>query len=236
MDLVQVLPRLHMFRFPIGQAYLWRDEDELTLIDAGDVNAAAPIEEAVRGLGLDPAAIRRIVITHCHRDHFGAAGELSARYGAEVVAHRLDAPVIRGELPTPEPVLLDWELPLYEHALTVPKAPSTRVDREVGDGDVLDFGGGAVVVHSPGHTDGSISVHLPRHGVLFTGDSVAGVGQVMVGVFNTDRERALASFRRLAGLAADTVCFGHGDPLTKDAAAVMKASADRDSGLQVEHG
>ncbi|MEV8525320.1 MBL fold metallo-hydrolase [Streptomyces sp. NPDC052000] len=236
MDLVEVLPRLHMFRFPIGQAYLWRDGDELTLVDAGDLNAAAPIEEAIRGLGLDPAAIRRIVITHCHRDHFGAAGELAERYGAEVIAHRLDAPVIRGESAMPEPVLLDWEVPLYERGLTLPEAPSTRVDREVGDGDALGFGDGAVVVHSPGHTDGSISVHLPRHGVLFTGDSVAGVGQVMVGVFNTDRERALASFRRLAELGADTVCFGHGDPLTENAAAVMKTSADRDSGLQVEHG
>ncbi|MFG3281028.1 MBL fold metallo-hydrolase [Streptomyces sp. NPDC048111] len=236
MDLIAVRPHLYMFRFPIGQAYLWHDEDGLTLVDAGDVNAAAPIEEAVRGLGFDPAALRRIVITHGHRDHYGAAGELADRHGAEVIAHRLDAPVVRGETPTPEPVLLDWELPLYEHALTVPEAPPTRVDREVADGEVLDFGGGAVVVHSPGHTDGSIAVHLPRHGVLFTGDSVAGVGQVMLGVFNTDRERARASMRRLAALGADTVCFGHGDPLTEDAAAVLKASADRDSGLQIEHG
>ncbi|MFF1476946.1 MBL fold metallo-hydrolase [Streptomyces sp. NPDC058301] len=227
MDLVQVTPELHMFRFPIGQAYLWRDGDELTLVDAGDINAAAPMEKAIVGLGLDPAAIRRIVITHGHRDHYGAAGELAERYGAEVIAHRLDAPVIRGERPVPEPDLLEWELPLYEHALTVPEAPPTRVDREVEDGEVLDFGGGAVVVHSPGHTDGSIGVHLPRHNVLFTGDCVAGVGQVMLGVFNVDRAQAQASFRRLAALAPTVACFGHGDPLTRDTAKVLRETAEQ---------
>ncbi|MFE9855323.1 MBL fold metallo-hydrolase [Streptomyces sp. NPDC005780] len=236
MDIVEVLPQLHMFRFPIGQAYLWRDGTELTLIDAGDVNAASAIEDAVRGLGHDPAGIARIVITHGHRDHFGAAQELADRHDAEILAHRLDAPVIRGEEEIGDPVLLDWERPLYEHGLTVPVAPPTRVDTEVSDGAVLPFGGGARVVHSPGHTPGAIGIHLPRHGVLFTGDCVAEAGRVMLGVFNIDREQALASFRRLAALEATTVCFGHGEPLTEDAVAVMRASADRDSGLQVEHG
>ncbi|MFF1838955.1 MBL fold metallo-hydrolase [Streptomyces sp. NPDC058231] len=236
MDLVEVLPRLHMFRFPIGQAYLWRDGSDLTLIDAGDINAAPAIEDAVRGLGLDPDGISRIVITHGHRDHYGAAQELADRYDAEILAHRLDAPAIRGEEQIPDPVLLDRERPLYERALTVPAAPPTRVDREVSDGDELDFGDGARVVHCPGHTPGSLAVHLPYHGVLFTGDCVAGVGKVMLGVFNTDRAEALVSFRRLAALTPSTVCFGHGDPLTADAAAVLRTSADRDSGLQVEHG
>ncbi|MEV0784491.1 MBL fold metallo-hydrolase [Streptomyces sp. NPDC050423] len=235
MDLVEVLPRLHMFRFPIGQAYLWRDGAELTLIDAGDIDAAPAIEYAVRGLGLDPARISRIVITHGHRDHYGAAQELADRHGAEILAHRLDAPVIRGEEEIGDPVLLDWEVPLYEHGLTVPVAPATRVDRELSDGSTIDFGGGARVIHSPGHTPGSIGVHLPAHGVLFTGDCVAGVGQVMLGVFNIDREQAVASFQRLAALEPATACFGHGDPVTVGTAAVLRTSADRDSGLQVEH-
>jgi glyoxylase-like metal-dependent hydrolase (beta-lactamase superfamily II) len=231
MDFVQVLPQLHMFRFPIGQAYVWRDGDELTLVDAGNRHSAPLIEKALRGGGLDPRGLRRIVLTHCHRDHVGAAGELARRYGAEVLAHRLDAPVVRGEEPVPEPVLLEWEIPLYEHGLTVPPAPPTRVDRELEDGDVLGFGGGAVVVHSPGHTDGSIGIHLPHHDVLFTGDCVAGVGDVMLGVFNVDRALAKVSMRRLASLAPSTVCFGHGDPLTENAAARLSASADRDAGL-----
>ncbi|MBQ1109302.1 MBL fold metallo-hydrolase [Streptomyces anulatus] len=226
MDLVEVLPQLHMFRFRIGQAYLWRDGTELTLIDAGDIDSAAAIEDAIRTLGLDPAGIRRIVITHGHRDHYGAAQELADRHGAEIIAHALDAPVVRGERPVPEPDLLDWELPLWEHGLTVPEAPPTRVDREVTGGEVLPFGDGARVVHAPGHTAGSIAVHLPLHGVLFTGDTVASVERVMLGVFNVDRAEAAATFRRLAALAPRTVCVGHGDPLTENAAAEMVAAAN----------
>ncbi|MFC8625502.1 MBL fold metallo-hydrolase [Streptomyces anulatus] len=226
MDLVEVLPQLHMFRFRIGQAYLWRDGTDLTLIDAGDIDSAAAIEDAIRTLGLDPAGIRRIVITHGHRDHYGAAQELADRHGAEIIAHALDAPVVRGEHPVPEPDLLDWELPLWEHGLTVPEAPPTRVDREVTGGEVLPFGDGARVVHAPGHTAGSIAIHLPHHGVLFTGDTVASVERVMLGVFNVDRAEAAATFRRLAALAPRTVCVGHGDPLTENAAAEMEAAAN----------
>jgi glyoxylase-like metal-dependent hydrolase (beta-lactamase superfamily II) len=227
MDLITLTPRLHMFRFPIGQAYLWQDaDDDLTLVDSGDVNAAPAIEAGIRSLGLDPAHIRRIVLTHCHPDHIGSAGELADRHGAAVVAHRLDAPVIRGETSAPEPVLLDWEKPMYEHALTVPPAPATHIDREVVDGDGLDFGDGAVAVHIPGHTEGSIGVHLPRHSVLFTGDTVARTDRVILGVFNADRARTVESMRRLAGLKPSVVCFGHGEPLTRDAAAVLSAAAD----------
>ncbi|WP_046778039.1 MBL fold metallo-hydrolase [Streptomyces yangpuensis] len=228
MDLVEVLPsRLHMLRFPIGQAYLWQDGEALTLIDAGNVESAARIEGAIRSLGLRPERLERIVLTHCHRDHVGAAGELAARWGARVLAHRLDAPVIRGERPVPEPVLLDWEIPLYEHGLTVPEAPPTRVDRELEDGDALGFGDGAYVVHAPGHTDGSIGIHLPHHGVLFVGDCIAAAGPLMLGVFNVDRGRAVESFRRLAALAPSVACFGHGDPLTVDTApALAKAAAE----------
>ncbi|WP_030759297.1 MBL fold metallo-hydrolase [Streptomyces sp. NRRL F-2664] len=226
MDLVEVLPnRLHMLRFPIGQAHLWQDGADLTLVDAGNVASAAEIEGAIRSLGLLPERLERIVLTHCHRDHVGAAGELAGRWGAQVLAHRLDAPVIRGERPVPEPVLLDWEVPLYAHGLTVPEAPPTRVDRELEDGDALGFGDGAYVVHAPGHTDGSIGVHLPHHGVLFAGDCIAAVGPPMLGVFNVDKARAVGSFRRLAGLAPRVACFGHGDPLTVDTAAALAGAA-----------
>ncbi|KOG27938.1 MULTISPECIES: MBL fold metallo-hydrolase [Streptomyces] len=219
--LTRITPRLHLLDFSIGQAYLWRDGEELTLIDAGWVGSAPAIAEAIRTAGLDPAGLRRIVLTHCHRDHVGAAGELAELYGAEIIAHRLDAPVVRGEAPVPDPDLLEWEVPLFEHGLTVPEAPPTRVDREVEDGEEFGFGDGTVVVHTPGHTPGSIAVHLPRHGVLFTGDTVATVQGVTFGVFHVDRALAMDSMRTLAKLRPSVLCCGHGAPVVTDAADLL---------------
>ncbi|MFE3071363.1 MBL fold metallo-hydrolase [Streptomyces sp. NPDC059247] len=224
MEPTRITSRLHLLDHSIGQSYLWRDGDELTLVDAGWAGTADRTAEAIRRAGGDPERLRRIVLTHCHRDHVGAAGELADRYGAEILAHRLDAPVVRGEAPVPEPDLLDWEVPLFQHGLTVPEAPPTRVDREVEDGEELGFGDGAVVVHTPGHTPGSIAVHLPRHGVLFTGDTVASVRGVTFGVFHVDRALAMESMRTLAGLEPSFLCCGHGAPVTEDTAAVLKAA------------
>ncbi|MFD5340479.1 MBL fold metallo-hydrolase [Streptomyces hawaiiensis] len=231
MDVIELLPRLHLLRFPVGQAYLWRDGGELTLVDAGPAGSGAPIAEAVTALGLHPRDVRRIVLTHFHEDHAGGAGEFAALSGAEVLAHRLDAPAVRGDVPGPPPVFEDWERPLHEQAAKLlPEGDFARPRQvtEVSDGDVLDVGGGAQVVHVPGHTHGSIALHLPEHGVLFTGDTVAASpvdGTVMPGVFNLDREQVLAACLRLAGLEADVACFGHGEPVTGRAARALRNAA-----------
>jgi glyoxylase-like metal-dependent hydrolase (beta-lactamase superfamily II) len=212
MEAVAVTPHLSMLRVNGWQVYVWRDGDSVTLIDTGAPGSGAEIVSAVPG-------VDRIVLTHGHVDHSGSAAELHQTTGAPVLAGASDAPAIRMGAALPPPVFEDWEVPIYQRvSVGLPDtAPPVPVDRDLINGDVLDFGGGAEILAIPGHTQGSIAIHLPRHGVLLTGDTIANVSKLMLGTFNQDRAQAVASFRRLATLDVETACFGHGEPISSGA-------------------
>ena len=216
MEIVALGPRLHLIRPVFGQAYLWRDDDGVTLVDSGIPGSESAFAAAFDELGLRRTDLRRIVITHGHEDHMGSAAALRAWGEVSVFAHRGDAPIVRGLRRRAEPTLTTAERPIYaEVTANMPAVPPCAVDVELVDGDTVDFGGGARVIATPGHTDGSIAVSLPDHGVLFTGDLVAnGPPGLMLGPFNTDRGLARLSFAALTQIPATTVGFGHGDPLT----------------------
>ena len=222
-----IAPGVHWLEFELGHVYLWDWGGGLTVIDSGITGSADAILHAIAAIGRRPEEVREIVLTHSHDDHRGGAAELAEHTGAEVLAHRADAPVIRGQQPQTPPDLTDFERPLAAAIFPrVPQAGPVRVDREVDDGDAT--AGGGVIVSVPGHTPGSIALLLPRLGVLFTGDTIAShEGEPILGVFNIDRVAAMESVRKQARLDFEVACFGHGSPIVGGAGRRIRALAER---------
>jgi glyoxylase-like metal-dependent hydrolase (beta-lactamase superfamily II) len=130
------------------------------------------------------AEVVAIVQTHGHADHVQALPELKRRLGVEVWAHPGD------RYPVP-------------------------VDRELGDGDTISFGNrSATVLHTPGHTDGSVCLRSGRH--LVSGDTLFPGGPGNTRGNKRDFEEIIESIRtRLFVLPEDTVVYpGHGADTT----------------------
>lgn len=231
-DLLEMAPSLYRLRIPGDRAYLlnsylWLDADGVTLVDTGWPDSTALIDGALRALGRSRDDVVRIVLTHFHEDHVGAAAEIADGSAAEVVAGAGDAGFVQGAQPGPLPRLTAGERTLREDLVEPPHGPPCRVDRQVYDGDVLDFAGGARVLGVPGHTPGSIAVHLPAVNAVLTGDAVAEFdGHVILGVFNTDRGAATSSLAKLAATDAQIAGFGHGEAVLADACTRIGTAVD----------
>lgn len=233
-DLVSLTPDLYRLRIPGGQAhalnsYIWVGNDEVTLIDAGWPDSAELIAAAVESVGKQRSDVIRLVLTHFHDDHAGSAAEIAGWHdGIVVAAGHGDSDVIRGTVRGKIPALTEAERAIHPGFERPPVAPPCRVDLELTGGEILPIGhAGAKVISTPGHTPGSIALHLLDEHVVLVGDSVAEFeGEVILGVFNDDRARLQGSAAALAATGATIAGFGHGNALTTGAAQRIAAASD----------
>jgi glyoxylase-like metal-dependent hydrolase (beta-lactamase superfamily II) len=124
-------------------------------------------------------------LTHGDTDHIGFAERLRQGNGIAVRVHELDAARARGEVKKPS----DWGRikvgPLLRFLWYGARHGGLRIRpvREVmtfADGDVLDLPGSPRIIHIPGHTPGSVAVHVPPMDALFVGDAMT-TGNVLTG-------------------------------------------------------
>ena len=185
---------------------------ETLLIDTGVAHVAGAIQRAIQKTGVRPAAIDRIVLTHYDYDHSGSAAQLSRDLDAPVAIHAADATLVSNPSDSPGLRRLLYHRPV-PHVLRW-EAPAIATTLEEGD-TVGDW----QVLHTPGHTPGSMS--LVRDDVGIVGDAlVYMLGHLRSNVrhLSTDLAAQKKSTRRLADTELRTVLPGHYAPCTKPGA------------------
>ncbi|MDY6906952.1 MAG: MBL fold metallo-hydrolase [Chloroflexota bacterium] len=214
---MEIVPGVHQVGIGYVNCFLIVEE-ELALIDAATRGSSGHIVESIERLGRSPSELTLICLTHYHSDHVGAAAELKGLTGAKVAAHRADVPFINGEAP------FFKEARGLKRALLFPPPP-VEVDVVLEDGDELRPLGGLAVVHTPGHTPGSICLYSPSRRIVFVGDALNNWGGRLsppMRLVSRDMAEARRSAQRLAELDFDTMCFGHGRTVTGNAQAKAK--------------
>lgn len=217
--------------------YLLVADGGLTLLDSGMMGDADRIVAQLQEAGHPLPDLRRIALTHAHGDHTGGAVGLARDSGARVVAHRDEVPYIEQTepLPAPSPMqrLLFW---LSDHLLF--RLSPCKVDRAVEDGDVLDALGGLQVIHTPGHTPGSMALYHPERRILFCGDALFNAHpmtgrpglRLPLPLVTVDTAKALASVDSLSALPVDVLCCGHGEPIVGGVGERIGALLDDEKG------
>ena len=205
---------------PDSHVYLIGDASDsgITLVDAGLMGKGNYKLSAIEAAGIDPASIKRVIMTHTHLDHIGCLPEiLEAIPGAELWVHEEEGnPLEQGD----ERIVYGMEMfrSMCQSQYGIPDGRfKFKVHRVLADGDVLELGSSSwQVLHIPGHSPGSIALYDAARKILIPGDTV--YADYAIGRFDlhgASGSQLRESLARLAELDVDILLPGHNRILTE---------------------
>ena len=223
---MKLAPGLHRVGNDIVAVYLVDAPAGVTVIDAGLAGQWKEFLAELDAMGRSLDDVRGVVLTHGDSDHIGFAERLRRDHGVPVYVHEADAARARGEessKPAWGHVKLGAVARFLWYAMRKNGLKTTPITEvvPVRDGEVLDLPGSPRVIGLPGHSPGSIAIHVPSVDAVFVGDALT-TRHVLTGAegpqpapFTDDPDGAVASLARLQGLGATWVMPGHGTPWSR---------------------
>ncbi|MBF7155334.1 MULTISPECIES: MBL fold metallo-hydrolase [Bacillus] len=193
--------QLEFQEFIIHPILLW-DDEMAVLIDTGFPGQFEDIQVEMERVGISVDKVKVVILTHQDIDHIGSLPNVleNGVSDIKVYAHKLDKPYIEGDLPLLKDVQLE-------------NLPKGKVSDTVIDGQELPYCGGILILHTPGHTPGHISLYLKRSKILVAGDSMYSVNGVLGGVHaptTLNIMEARQSLKKYLNLDIESVVCYHG--------------------------
>ncbi len=190
------------------------------LVDCGFPGYWGALDAALAEAGV--AALDNLLFTHQDIDHIGCVGEINQRWPAvNILAHEDEAPYLDGRK-TPVKLAamernrdgLDEDGRAFLDSFRAGfENRRTPIGQTLHDGDILPFGGGVRVIHTPGHTPGHISLYIPSAKLLISGDALNCRDGTLTGPmdrYTQDVDMARRSLQRLLLLDIEQIVCYHG--------------------------
>lgn len=195
---------MHAETFPVGPlqancSLVWEAKDAALVVDPGDEGPR--VAARLQDFGLTPGLV---VSTHGHFDHTGGVRHLQEAFGVPYKVHEAELPTLR---------MIPARTRIFGVVTGEPPVP----DGYLADGERIRLGGlDVTVLHTPGHTPGSLSLHAAGAGLVLTGDTLFRGSIGRTDFPGGDQEQELRSIReRLFALPPETkVVPGHGPRTT----------------------
>lgn len=170
------------------------------LIDPGHAAYANDLATSMQQDGVQPEKLALIINTHAHPDHM----EANSRFdhpGLLYALHRDEEKFIETVGRT---LFLQMGSPMPEY----------RIDFYLQEGDLTINDQAFTIIHTPGHSPGSICLYWHNYSVLFSGDLIFANGVGRVDLPGGDRNQLKASIEKVSSLPIENIFPGHGPPLT----------------------
>lgn len=201
---------------------IW-DNESAVLVDVGMPGCWKHIREIMINSGIKPRDLKAIILTHQDLDHIGSIEEAINELGSNItiIAHENDKPYIEGTHPliktNPQvmaPMIESLPETLRTEALKLCEhPPKVIVDQTVADGEILPYCGGIRVIHTPGHTEGHISLYHEKTKTLIAADAMMKLNGKLHGPVSQtslDLPTAQKSLRKFLNYDIENIICYHG--------------------------